>query len=103
MGSTDARGRTHPQPLIAPIVALGPTTPKPDKSLNELANFMYDFEKEAELAFTPRAFDIIPAYTYLPFIKYSLICLIVLFLVFEMIKRTFYYIVLGGLFPKKTE
>jgi hypothetical protein len=32
MSGTDARGQTHPQPLIAPIVALGPTTPKPDKS-----------------------------------------------------------------------
>ena len=34
MGGTDARGRTHPQPLIALIGTLGPTTPKPDKSHN---------------------------------------------------------------------
>jgi hypothetical protein len=33
MGGTGARGRTHPQPLIAFGVTLGPTTPKPDKSL----------------------------------------------------------------------
>jgi hypothetical protein len=33
MSGTGAGGQTHPQPFIAPIVTLGPTTPKPDKSL----------------------------------------------------------------------
>jgi hypothetical protein len=33
MNGTDARGQTYPQPLIAPMVTLGPTTLKPDKSL----------------------------------------------------------------------
>jgi hypothetical protein len=33
MSGTDAGGQIHPQPLIAPIVTLRPTTPKPDKSL----------------------------------------------------------------------
>jgi hypothetical protein len=27
-----AAGKTHPQPLIVPVVTLNPTTPKPDKS-----------------------------------------------------------------------
>jgi hypothetical protein len=31
MSGTNAGGQTHPQPPIAPIVTLGPTTPKPDK------------------------------------------------------------------------
>jgi hypothetical protein len=35
MSGTDVRGRTHPQPLTAPVVALWPTTLKPDKSLAE--------------------------------------------------------------------
>jgi hypothetical protein len=33
MSGTDARGQIHPQLLIAPIVTLGLTTLKPDKSL----------------------------------------------------------------------
>jgi hypothetical protein len=32
MSGTSAGGQIHPQPPIAPIVTLGPTTPKPDKS-----------------------------------------------------------------------
>src|SRR3954467_3579284 len=32
MSGTGAGGQAHPQPPIAPIVTLGPTTPKPDKS-----------------------------------------------------------------------
>jgi hypothetical protein len=32
MNGTDARGQTYPRPLIAPMVTLGPTTLKPDKS-----------------------------------------------------------------------
>jgi hypothetical protein len=37
MDGTGADGRTHPQPLTAPLGTLGPTTPKPDKSLKHLA------------------------------------------------------------------
>src|SRR3954447_18419668 len=33
MGGTGADGRTHTQPLTAPLGTFGPTTPKPDKSL----------------------------------------------------------------------
>ena len=33
MSGTSAGGQIHTQPFIAPIVTLGPTTPKPDKSL----------------------------------------------------------------------
>jgi hypothetical protein len=33
MSGTGAGGQVHPQPPIAPIVTLGPTNPKPDKSL----------------------------------------------------------------------
>jgi hypothetical protein len=36
MNGTDARGQTDPQPLIAPMVTLGPTTLKPDKSIIQL-------------------------------------------------------------------
>src|SRR4051812_36662798 len=32
MSGTSAGGQIHTQPFIAPIVTLGPTTPKPDKS-----------------------------------------------------------------------
>jgi hypothetical protein len=37
MSGTDARGRTHSQPLTAPVVTLDPTTPKPDKSQAQFA------------------------------------------------------------------
>jgi hypothetical protein len=33
MLGTGACGRTHPQPIIPPVVTRRPTTPKPDKSL----------------------------------------------------------------------
>jgi hypothetical protein len=36
MSGTDARGWTHPQPLIPSVGTLKPTTPKPDKSLIQL-------------------------------------------------------------------
>jgi hypothetical protein len=34
MDGTDPGGRTHTQPTVAPVGALGPTTLKPDKSLD---------------------------------------------------------------------
>jgi hypothetical protein len=40
MSGTGAGGQTHPQPPIAPIVTLGPTTPKPDKSHIVLCSFL---------------------------------------------------------------
>jgi hypothetical protein len=36
MSGTGAGGQVHPQPPIAPIVTLGPTNPKPDKSHSEI-------------------------------------------------------------------
>jgi hypothetical protein len=36
MNGTDACRQTHPQPLIAPFVALGSTTLKSDKSLRRM-------------------------------------------------------------------
>jgi hypothetical protein len=36
MDGTGADGRAYPQPLTAPLGTLGPTTPKPNKSLREI-------------------------------------------------------------------
>lgn len=53
------------------------------------------------LDFSFHMFEIIPSFTYIPFINLFLFGNIIIFVVFEIIKRIFYYIILGSIKPKK--
>jgi len=50
-----------------------------------------------------RLFDVTPAHTYKPFLKYFIIGNLIIFLSFEIMRRMFYYIVLGTLRPKNNK
>lgn len=58
-------------------------------------------EKANYLDFSVKFFDIKPVFTYNEFIKYFLIGNLIMLLIFEGIKRIFYYIVLGSIKPKQ--
>jgi hypothetical protein len=74
------------------------------EEINEIGNSEYQFINESKLAYTPRAFDIELSYSYLPNAAYFLIALLSVLLFFETLRRIFYYIILGSLFPgKKSE
>ena len=71
---------------------------------SKLINSVYDNEAKARyLDFSIRFFDIVPQYTYLTFFKYFVVTNITIAGIFELLRRIFYYIILGRLRPPKTE
>ncbi len=58
-------------------------------------------EKASYLDFSVKFFDIKPVFTYDAFIKYFIIGNVIILFVFEIIKRTFYYIATGTVKPSK--
>lgn len=58
-------------------------------------------QKISYLDYSIHLFDIKPAYTYKDFVLYSLITNLSILLIFEVLRRVFYYIVLGTIKPKK--
>jgi len=58
-------------------------------------------QKISYLDYSIHLFDIKPAYTYKDFVLYSLITNFSILLFFEVLRRVFYYIVLGTIKPKK--
>jgi len=72
-----------------------------DEYNNYTENLLSDQDKSTFLDFDVKVFEIEPSFTYTKFIKYSLIGNFSIILFFEVIRRTFYYIVLGKLIPKK--
>ena len=58
-------------------------------------------QKKSYLDYSIHLFDIKPAYTYKDFVLYSLITNFSILLIFEVLRRVFYYIVLGTIKPKK--
>jgi hypothetical protein len=63
----------------------------------------YSFEKEKYLDFSRNLFDIIPQYTYIPFLVEFVISNMIVIAALELLRRIFYYIVLGKFRPPKTE
>jgi hypothetical protein len=63
----------------------------------------YNFEKTKYLDFSAQLFDVTPHYTYLNFLKYFVAVNISITLTLEVLRRIFYYVVLGSLWPRKTE
>jgi hypothetical protein len=87
---------------------LNALTSEQQKSLNadyatykqETSN-LFGNEKIPYLDFSFQMFDVTPAYTYNPFLEWFLIGNLVILFIFEVIRRIFYYIVLGTLWPRK--
>lgn len=61
----------------------------------------YGSEKLKYLDYTVKFFDISPVFSYIPFIKIFLLANVIIFAVFEIIRRVFYYVTLGSFRPKK--
>lgn len=63
----------------------------------------YNSAKEKYLNFSTKLFDVVPQYTYLVFLKYFVLANIAICATLEILRRIFYYIVLGKFRPPKTE
>lgn len=67
----------------------------------KIQNAISSFDKIKYLDFSFKMFDVVPQFTYLYVIKLLVISILVILLIFEIIRRAFYYIVLGKVFPVK--
>jgi len=72
-----------------------------DEILPKIENSITPSQKAKYLDFSIKLFDITPAFTYAGFLKLFFIGNFVILLIFEAIRRIFYYIVLGSIKPKK--
>jgi hypothetical protein len=72
-----------------------------DEKLIESAT--YNSAKGEYLDFSAKLFDIVPQYTYLEFLKYFALANTAICAILEVLRRVFYYIVLGRFRPPKTE
>ena len=68
-----------------------------------IASTPYKSAKGKYLNFSTKLFDITPQYTYLEFLKYFALANIAICTILEVLRRIFYYIVLGRFRPPKTE
>jgi hypothetical protein len=69
--------------------------------INYVNNSYSNYDRVSKLDFSIKMFDLKIKYLYWMFILYLLWYLISLYLVFEFIRRIFYYIILWKIFPKK--
>lgn len=65
------------------------------------SGYKSDTQKASYLDYSIHLFDIKPVYSYMQFILYILLSNILVFVIFEIIRRIFYYIFLGSIKPKK--
>ena len=63
----------------------------------------YKSAKRKYLDFSTKLFDINPQYTHIEFLKYFALVNIAICTILEVLRRIFYYIVLGRFRPPKTE
>lgn len=70
-------------------------------NIKDLPVDSYRIVNPNEIQFTPNLFDIKLVYTYTDFIKFFLIANLIILFIFELIRRVFYYIVLGSIKPKE--
>lgn len=61
----------------------------------------YGSSKYKYLDYSVKLFDISPVFSHIPFLKTFLLTNLIILAVFEVIRRAFYYIILGSLRPKK--
>jgi hypothetical protein len=72
-----------------------------DETIPKIENSYINSDKAKYLDYSIKLFDIKPSYTYNKFIKYFVIGNLLILLLFEVLRRAFYYIVLGSVKPKK--
>jgi hypothetical protein len=63
----------------------------------------YSSAKEKYLDFSTKLFDIVPQYTCFEFLKYFALVNVAVIAILEVLRRIFYYIVLGSFRPPKAE
>jgi hypothetical protein len=71
--------------------------------LERIENSVDVYEKSKYVTFKPRPFDIIPGYDYYPLIKAVTLTILLVVLIFEALRRLFYYVVTGRLRPQRDE
>jgi len=72
-----------------------------DEILPKIEATIINSDKSKYVNYTVKLFDIKPIYTYKDFIKYFIIGNLLILLGFEILRRLFYYIVLGSAKPQK--
>lgn len=72
-----------------------------DETIPKIENSYINSDKAKYLNYSVKLFDIQPSYTYSKFIKYFVIGNLLILIFFEIIRRAFYYVVLGSIKPKK--
>ena len=72
-----------------------------DEIIPKIESSYINSDKAKYLDYSIKLFDIKPVYSYSKFIKYFVVGNILILFFFEAIRRTFYYIVLGSVKPKK--
>ena len=61
----------------------------------------YSYSRDSILNFYPQIFEVAPKYDWYDYIANYIIALLVTLAIFEVTKRTFYYVSIGKLFPKE--
>lgn len=75
-----------------------------DSALNSIENNYYsNYERSQVLTFNEQLFDLNGSYTYKDSMKSILVTTAIVFVAFELLRRIFYYIVLGSFLPEKPE
>lgn len=72
-----------------------------DEIIPKIENSYINSDKTKYLDYSVKLFDIKPVYTYSKFIKYFVVGNLLILFFFEILRRAFYYIVLGSIIPKK--
>jgi len=72
-----------------------------DETIPKIENSYINSDKTKYLDYSVKLFDIQPVFTYGKFIKYFIFGNLLILLFFEILRRAFYYIVLGSIRPQK--
>lgn len=70
------------------------------KEVQQISDYITDSQKAEYLDYSVKLFDIKPVYTYSEFMKYLTLGNLLILLIFEILRRVFYYIILGKIRPK---
>lgn len=72
-----------------------------DEIIPKIENSYINSDKAKYLDYSVKLFDVQPSYTYNKFIKYFVIGNLLILFLFEGLRRSFYYVVLGSIRPQK--
>ncbi|MBP9855882.1 MAG: hypothetical protein KBC48_01040 [Candidatus Pacebacteria bacterium] len=72
-----------------------------DEIIPKIEGNYININKSKYLDYSIKLFDIKPSYTYIEFIKYFVLGNLLILFFFEVLRRVFYYILVGSIKPKK--